>query len=1103
MNPPFYRLGLDVGTASCGLVAWHLRPDGTPFDLAHQSLHIWQEPLLPAKSGGIGEPKKAARRQARMMRRGLTRRARRLRRIAHHASAIGLDRDAIPADTGQQIHLWRATAASERIELTQLLPVLLHLAKSRGPSGDWVYEEPKAETRKRGGRKPQEPTNAGTAAQAIDEKHGIVGGVRKLEELIALAAAELGKDTLTLGEYLYFRRQRSESVILGKSDIGLYPSRRRVESEFHQIWDTQAKFHSALQDAVIKKNFFHAIFDQRPLKSPAPMVGHCPLEPSLPRSPAAQMAAQAFRIEKQLADLRWGIGRAAASLTEAQRAVIRGLLNEHGEVTFSRILKALTEAGHPGPMGRGLNMDRASRETLKGNSTLAAFRSLGLSDLWLDLDEKTQVQVINFLADLGSPDALDDGNWHRNFHTGKKDPTTNRPQLRTFSSELITFIDVLRQHPKFGRLSAMGFDGGRMSYCVKALRKLTGLMEVGVDEYAAISTAYPAHHTSKPTASTLALPKETGNTVVDVALRQVYRAVRAAMDTLGGPPISVIVELSRDMALGVKKRGEIEHSINRNRKARETAAKAIEELGERVSDRTIDFYLLWESQLHYCPYCDRRIELGEALSSETERDHILPRTLTRVGGKRSQLVLAHRSCNQQKGNRTPWQAFGGDESRWRIIEERAAQFVKNRQWGKAKLLLLKDWEDEVLDNDAIKGFTDRQFHESSWIAKLAAQWLGTICPDVAVSRGELTAHLRRIWKLDTVIPELRFLADLPVLDLDGVPISHDDFQRHQSWWEGHRKHEGAVPTERKPDKRMDHRHHLVDALVISLTSRSLYMRMAENYKRQREREQHGERAKLSLHIEPPVRHIRETALEIVRGATVRHKPDRYPDGPLFEQTAYGVSRKPNDSGEFSLAISKPLKSLIVGATSAGKVRALLEKAESAETRLAILKEFDNRIASGTPLKQVFDAPIVHPQFATSIQRVRLLGNSVETAAEVTHVNREGRVLKKFYAHEGNAYLEIRVEGSKLVGLPRLVNIRDAQREKGTQSPPGVRRFWKGDTVLDEKDGRQYLVRQIKAQGGGMLVITLATEAREVRDMNKADGARKISGRGLVALTLVE
>jgi CRISPR-associated endonuclease Csn1 len=557
------------------------------------------------------------------------------------------------------------------------------------------------------------------------------------------------------------------------------------------------------------------------------------------------------------------------------------------------------------------------------------------------------------------------------------------------------------------------------------------------------------------------------------------------------------------MALGVKKRGEIETRININNKARRDAAKAIEEHGEKVTDKNIDRYLLWEQQMHNCPYCNRRIELGEALGSETEREHILPRTLTRVGGKRSQLVLAHRGCNQEKGNRTPWQAFGSDETRWRLIEEHAGQLARNRQWGKAKLLLLKDWEDEVLDNEAIKGFTDRQFHESSWIAKLTAQWLRGVCRDVCVSRGELTAHLRRIWKLDTVIPQVRHESGLPVLDRDGKQISKDEFELHKTWWEGHNERAGGVPTEHKPDKRIDHRHHLIDALVISLTDRELFRKMAENYKRERERERQGERARLNLYEIPPILDLRDQAVKLITHAVIRHKPDRHPDGPLFDQTAYGISRKVGRDGKRKLALRKPLKALIDNKGNIEKTRRILESIESEVTRNTVLQAFDQQIADGIDIKQAFDKPIIHPGFDTQIKHVRLLGNSENTAATIEHHNRNGKRLEKRYPHAGNAFLEIRVQDGKLACAPHVAFVQEAMNKRNAKAGNGIRRFWKGDTVR-LADGSLHLVGIIAIQGGGQLRLVPVTETCTFGELKKRGlTMRTVSGDALAGVEIVD
>lgn len=1079
-----YRIGLDLGTASCGVIALRLDGNGAPDEAVFESVHIFSEPLLPPKQGGVGEPKKAARRHARQQRRQIDRRASRYRGIAYLAPLLGLNAAEILPDPGQRIHSLRARAARERIELSELFLVLMKLAKRRGYAGSFRVKD-------------KDDKDAGT----------VEPGIRDLKLAMLNTQKQRGADQpLSLGEYLNHRFQMGQTLRL--KDYGLYASRDMVVAEFETIWETQAEHHPVLSQTTakdaIKDQFRRAIFYQRPLKSPSPMVGHCPLEPTLPRAPWAQMAAQNFRIEKQISDLRWGIGRSAQSLSNEQRSVIRDLLAKQKEATFSTILKAFEKQNIQGPTGAGLNMQRASRDGLKGNTTLATFRKLGLLDEWEALDERTQIQVINFLADLGSPDALDDDDWPNKFSKNAGDDRGSGAKQvpRVFDPAMVDFVNLLRANDKFSRLTTMGFDGGRAGYCIKALNRLLPLLQEGWHEREAIEQAYPGHFKERDLQQELPLPPETGNVVVDVALRQVYRAVHQAIDELGELPAEIVVELSRDMALGLGKRGEIENRINANQRDRKRAAKEIEESGATPSQRNIHRYLLWESQLHYCPYCADRIGLADALSSVTEREHILPRSLTRVGGKRNQLVLAHRSCNQEKGNNTPWNAFGTDAQRWRIIEDHSALLAKDKRTrSKARLLLLKDWEGEVLDDKTIADFSDRQFQESSWIAKRAAHWLRSICSDVSVSRGGLTAHLRRIWGLDTVIAQVRFESGLPVLDTDGKLITPEDFERYRGWWDGHRHEQGAQHTDRRIEKRIDHRHHLIDALVVALTSRSLYQRMARNYKAENEKAMEGRRAKFSLYAVPPIRDIRLLALDLVRECLPHHKPDQHPDGRIFKDTAYGLSKEANKQGQHKLTLRVMLKGLAGKGDSADKVRKSISNIESELTRDAVLKEFDRRVAAGNSPQEAFATPIMHPVNGTPIRRVRLLGDSDTTAARVVHKDRHGIEHSKYYIHAENSYLEIQVVDGKLVGKPRLVPIREAMKVKHSDPPEGVRRFWKSDTVSDSKDAKQYLVRQIKSRGGGMLVLTPITEAREVRNMKSAEGLKTISGSGLASLSL--
>jgi len=1073
-----YRVGVDLGTASIGLAAVSLNEEKQPDDLLWGKVRIFKEPLDNG-TGGL-KSKKATRRAARMQRRQFDRRRGRMRHIVALASLLGIDLAPAP-DGGASVLELRARAARHPIALDDLMRVFLRLAKRRGYAGEF---RPKKEGAKQG---------------------EVEGGSNDLKAAMSELATARGVESVTVGEFLQFRWQQGQPTRLKvkekRSDDSnplpnLYALRSQLEAEFAQIWRVQAEHHTVLNgehDCQPLQEVFHAaIFHQRPLKSVSGMVGQCPLEPTLPRAPRAQPAFQHFRIEKTLVDLRWGAGRRAMTLTAKQKDVIRELLDKQKTVSFKSINETLKEKGHPGPDGRGLNMDRLSREELHGNTSNHAFNKLGLGPDWQALDERTQVQIINFLADLGSPEQLDAPLWYTCFvkqvKTGEKDVYGNpiyAQEPRAFSEKFIGFINRLKEQDEFGRLSGMGFDGGRASYSVKALRKLTEWLadpwwpgdwqgEKRIDEESAIRVCYPAARSQpKESLPRLPAPKPTGNAVVDVALRQLQQEFNAMIAALGATPEQIVVELTREMGVGVVKRNERESAMTKNQKARKDAEKAIREHGATVTPSRIRRYLLWREQGEkFCPYCDRTINLADALNGkETEYEHILPKSLTQVGLKRSEIVLAHRDCNQKKGNRTPWQAWGYDPNRWNLIEQRAAWFEKNKQDRKARLLRLKDFEKEVLTDQSIDDFADRQFHQASWIAKEAAQWLQGVCATpVSVSRGELTAAARRAWRLDTVIPQVRIEEGLPVLDEEGKVVTPEEFSRYKPVWEGHRLPKAEMDMNRKPDKRIDHRHHLIDAITLALTSRGLFQQMARTYKLESDQCAEGERPRLKI-PEPPLHNVRELALKLIRACPLSIKPDRYPDGEIFEDTAYGIALKEGEDKP-RLTRREQLSTLVDRKKgTVEQARKAIAAIVSDSIRAIVSEAFEKRIAEGKSAPAALAEPVFQELYGRKIPIRKVCCYRDKYAGEavlIRHTSRNGKIHKKYLLNGGYAWLESELRDEKVV-RQELVPIQRALRQKNQSCPDGVMRLHKGDTVQDSQDGKKYRVGYFTSEGKVFLV----------------------------------
>jgi CRISPR-associated endonuclease Csn1 len=1172
-----YRLGLDVGTASVGAAAVSLDKGGQPDALIWHHVRIFNEPLENGQAGLVS--KKAGRRKARMQRRQIDRRASRLRHIAHLSSLIGLKREEIAPDDGSTLPYLRAQAATESVELADLLLIFLRMSKRRGYKGEF-------KAKKKG------PVAEGSSELSL--------AMRALATERSIALKNENDTGITLGQYLLHRLESGLPTKLKIKEHGeepknkkdedsnapknFYALRKMVEHEFNIIWETQAKHHNILngthEGKPIREHFHEALFTQRPLKSASDLVAQCGLEPTLPRAPRAQMAFQRFRIEKTLADLRWGAGKRAEPLSPDQKQTIRDLLDQNDKVEFDEIYVSLEKSGYPKPQSKGLNLERASREELLGNSTLAALRKLdkhskkhhperagNLEQAFRTLDEKTQIAILNFLAELGSPEQLDDPEWPMQVATSdgvrRFESAFDNPEgyLLDFNSkqekkkganyiELIAFVNRIKEHDHFDRLSKMDFDGGRASYSVKALNTLAEWLEEpnwpgdwsneedgakSLDEEGAVRACYRERMKANRNIKRLdklPIPKSTGNAVVDGSLHQIRWTVNKMIADLGATPDEIVVEMAREMSLGISRRNEREGENTKQQKARREAEKEIRAHGQTPTPSKIRRYLLWaEQDKSFCPYCNKTIGLADVLSgSATEYEHIIPKSLTQVGLKRSEIVLAHHACNQDKGDRTPWEAWGEgrNDARWQSVEAAAMRFenTKPKQFRKAKLLRLKDFEREVLTDDSINGFADSQFHHTSWIAKEAAQWLECLCPNrVSVSRGGLTSMQRRSWKLETVIPEVRIENNLPVLDNEGKPIEPEDFAKLKKYLEGHpvlkadREANPGFEFNRRPDKRLDHRHHLIDAITLSLTSRGLFQQMAKNYKAAAEKmlPRDGETSddrerriknETRLHLEvpePPLRNVRAAALDAVRECHISIKPDRSTAGRLFQDFAYRVFYMEGDEPA-RLTRRKSLADL--AGDSIEQTLKNLNDIANIDVRRAVQEKFESRIANKTayPTSKVALAePIKHPEFGTSIHKVHCFQKigrgylGTDGSITIPYTSR-GETHEKRLLHDGYACLEIKLNDGHFESA-RSVRKQEAQQAGFLDAKPSVMLYFKGDTVLDKTNGQQYLIRQIN--DGGKLVIAPIHETLGVADMSSEYGLRRPSGESLTDFTLVK
>jgi CRISPR-associated endonuclease Csn1 len=321
------------------------------------------------------------------------------------------------------------------------------------------------------------------------------------------------------------------------------------------------------------------------------------------------------------------------------------------------------------------------------------------------------------------------------------------------------------------------------------------------------------------------------NPTVHIALNQLRRMVNELIK-LFGPPAEVVLEVARDLKNSPFVRGKIEKQQAENQKRNDEFKQTLDELGLADRGDGVLRLRLWEEAGRRCPYTGQTISIEKLFAGEVEIEHILPFTRT-LDDSIANKTICLRKANRDKGNKTPFEAFGGSpgDYEWQGITARAAQMPRNKRWRFA--------EDAIEQFERDGDFLARQLTDNQYIARLAREYLTAICPanKVWVTPGRLTYLLSRRW---------------------GFPIKNRD----------------------------DHRHHALDAMLIGVTDRALLKRVADTHKRDQSQ---GVRRFLA-DLAPPWPNFREDAMRVHDHIIVSHRPDHGIQGQLHNDIAYGIAQ---------------------------------------------------------------------------------------------------------------------------------------------------------------------------------------------------------------------
>ena len=1040
------RLGLDIGTNSIG---WCLIEDDAR--IVDTGVRIFSDGRDPQSGTSLAVDRREARSARRRRDRYLGRRSAFLEALVEHG-LMPADADEAKLVAALDPYTLRARALDEALTPHEVGRALFHLNQRRGFKSN---------------RKAERKTK-----DAEDGK--IASGARALD----MAMAEEGVDTL--GQFL--ARRETKRVRMGgeNQDYDFYPQRRHVEYEFQRIWEEQEKHHPALLTETARAALHRILFFQRPLK--AQEVGLCTFVHSERRLAKAHPLFQQRRLYEEVNQLEVttpGAANRKLTLDERDRLILK--LRNKRAVSFDSLAKELKL-----DPGQSFNKASETRTQLAGDEVRAVMsdkKRFGTD--WEHFDRDRQWTIVERVMEEEDPDALHD------FLTreqgldddraaavakaslpeghGRLGATATARILDELKKEVITYDEAVRRcgwHHSDHR---------------------TGEILPQLPYYGELLTRDIPPGTQDPADPPEKRWGKITNPTVHIGLRQLQKLVNAII-AVHGRPDEIVVELARELKLNEKDKEEHNRRIRRDTAAavrRSNILRGVNDNNEPMGDPIAEdtganrmLLRLWEELNpgnpldRRCPYCGEPISIRMLFDREggADVDHIIPysKSLDDSAGNK---IVAHRKCNRQKGNETPYGKWGTDPERWEIISTQVARLHNSKQWRFGPDAMERFEKDDAF---LARQLTDTQYLSRGYLESLYSEEAKKKKQCVYVIPGRMTAMLRRLWGLNDILNDHNIVEN---------------------------RHSNA------PKNRLDHRHHAIDAFVVAVTTRARLNEVAKASAR-------AESKFLDKQFEDfpePWAGYRDELRDKLLATVVSHKPDHGRKGKpapgrdttagrLHNDTAYGLTGDSNAKGvpivvhRVPLASLKPADIADPDRIPDPVLRAALQHATAGKTG----KDHDAALARFAKEDR---------QFA-GIRRVRVR----EPLSVIPVRDKDGRIYKA-YKGDSNARFDVwRMPDGKWAS--DIVSMFDAhQPDQADRRPhPAAKKVLslrQNDMLAIERDGgAREIVRVVKFSGNGQIALARDNEAGalKARDatpndldpfkyvLSSAGGLKKIKAR---------
>ena len=627
----------------------------------------------------------------------------------------------------------------------------------------------------------------------------------------------------TLGAYLFeiYPKENQPFQDGLKRIRNRYTTRKMYVDEFELIWNKQAQFHSNLNEEL--KILFGGrkldgykedgiLFHQRPLRSQKHLVGNCSFEPTKTKCPISAIPFEMFRIYQWVNTVEYN----GKKISQEEKGKLIEQLLSFDKIEFKKLRKAI------GKESAEFKFNYKDDDKIVGTYTISNLSNKKFfGKKWFEFSDKQQEDIWHVLYFFDSKSNLKEyatKNW--NF-TEDQAVTISKFNVKdgyaSLSRKAIgNILPFMQQGYSYDVAVVMGgvknaFGDKWQNDTIENNQKQLDL----IDNVEGIIRSKIAggfidtikdllrkefefdgkqfkklyHHSAAIDVTSLFEKLPIGkkadkeiqairNPIVITALFELRKLVNELIDEHGQLD-EIKVEMARDLKISKSQRNKIRRDQKRLERENDRVKKEVEKY-TRVSHDNVLKFKLWEECKQTCAYTGVPIPIAKLFTGEIQIEHIHPWSRS-LNDSFNNKTLCYANENRLKGDRTPFEFYGNDESNWSSIKERALKLFSDTKEYPNAYQKFKRFVQQKFDDD----FSSRQLNDTRYISKEAKDYLSLVCRKVNVSPGQMTSNLRQKWGLNHILN-----------------------------------------TDNDAKSREDHRHHAIDALVMACGKTSYLQELA-------------------------------------------------------------------------------------------------------------------------------------------------------------------------------------------------------------------------------------------------------------------------------------